>query len=128
MSAPSQHTAALAADDTTRSAQIRRLLAEKEAESADAATGAGARLAGGRQLNFSGERDEDTARPRRGRDEDAGVPPPARRARAAPEPAAEFAELRPAGAEDMDSAQLVRELEAAMGGSGRLTSAIAEAA
>eukprot|EP00965_Chrysotila_dentata_P081092 2676851-Pleurochrysis_carterae.AAC.1 len=104
-------------------------MAEKAAE-AEARGGASARarLGEGRRLSFDdlGPAAERESHSRGGGVGEDGGESHERRVRSSL--AAEFDELRPFGAETMPAAEVVRALEAELGGRGRVTAALAEAA
>eukprot|EP00965_Chrysotila_dentata_P145848 4818549-Pleurochrysis_carterae.AAC.1 len=115
-----QQTALALLDDSPRSQTIRQLMAEKAAE--EEARGVGgprARLGEGRRLRFDAPDAEGATAPP---PDDGGsgasaAAPHERNVRSSL--ATEFGELRPRGAETMPTADVVRALEAELGGSGR---------
>eukprot|EP00965_Chrysotila_dentata_P178823 5905162-Pleurochrysis_carterae.AAC.1 len=108
---------------------IRRLMAEKAAEAeARGESGTRARVGEGRRLTFDDQGAAAEPAPRRG-DEGAGPAPERPHDRNVRSTlAVEFDGLRPGGYEAMPAAEVVRALEAELGGSGRVTAALAEAA
>eukprot|EP00965_Chrysotila_dentata_P161670 5339672-Pleurochrysis_carterae.AAC.1 len=95
-------------------------MAEKAAET-EARGGAGtrARLGEGRRLTFNDQGTAAAPEPRRGDDGTGSAPEEPHNRNVQSALAAEFGELRPDGFAAMPAAEVVRALEAELGGSGR---------